>query len=797
MKSSLIIKISTVALVFTLSTSNLFLILPNKAHAQAGAASSCFVGYALALGQWALGVFHDVAGVPAAQPGQSLTGATAAGSTNSVSFNNCVLKPLGTMIVIALIRNIGASVVDWVNSGFNGSPTFVTDFAGTLTDAADQAVGKFIEGSELGWLCNDFSFQIRIVLALKYSKPFRERVTCTLSGIGDNVTNFADNNGGRGWNNWLQLTTQPANNVYGAYLIADSELARRALQGVDQKYKRIAIGGGFLDTETCDEYETPAEAQARYNQETSSLAPSNASTFDSGGFGASQQSASNEFGNSSLGGSGAETSALGDYTTSGGSSNTSAGFNSTFGNPTAASLKPLCKPGKMTTKTPGARIAAHLDSVLGQGEIQAAVAQEIDQVIAATLNQVAQQALMGVGGLLGSSKKNSSGSSYISRYRSTYYGVASSTTDTGATSPIDNYRVVDYNDASALLNDSNNKGLQDIQKLIETTVKTTAEQQKEQFDSAVNSVAPTDATVNSALSKAASQSSGSNPEGANDGITKTSNYSKGSQTANNDSNAWWEVDLGKSMSIKDVEVWKTSGGNAAKTLGTFRVLVSEDGTNPWVSPTTDGTVITQPIIVSVDRTGRYVRIEKDAKKFSCGSSGKSTCYYPLELGEVQVMTPVTNQTGATGTASSTGSTQATEQAAQTTPLTIQAPTATQPMSYLKNLAVTVPILAMPSTIIPLLEISLLSNGTPIRFDSVLGNPVVSIKNDSKTNPYSMDSVGVFPLANVTAGTSNKTSVTLAGQALSFTKGSSYQFKIVAKDATGAVISTGTVNFVVQ
>jgi len=790
---SILTKVAGSLIIFSLVASNLILAFPQKAEAQAGGASSCVAGYAAAALASLASVPQNVLGVPKSQVGDTTQNIVTGGSANALSFNNCILKPLGQAILIALIRNIGASIVDWVNSGFDGKPSFITDFGGTLLDSADQAVGQLIEGTELGFLCNDFSFQIRIALALKYSKPFKREITCTLSKIGDNVNNFVENNGGAGWDNWLQVTTQPNNNVYGAYLIADSELARRALDKVDKKYKTISFGAGFDSLETCDEYETETEAQARYVAEVSS--PTNdSSTFGSTFDASSADTGSNSFDfNSTL-----ETPA---------SSDTSASTQTTF-NTSLPSIKPQCKPGKTFIGTPGATIAHKLDSVLGQGEIQQAVAQEIDQVIAATLNQIAQQALMGIGGLLGSSRGGSTSGSYLNRYRSQYYGETQ--TNTGTQSTIDSYRVISYDESAALLNGEGSADVQEINRLVETTTAAASAQQQEQIQSTQDNSNPDQNTTNIALLKTARQSSGSNPGGANDGIRTVSNYMKGSVTANTDANAWWQVDLEKSVKVDKVRVWKVadSRNNDENTLGTFRVLTSSNGSDFSAGEWIDGAVIAQPVSVDLNKDARYVKIEKKAKSYTRSSGSRNqtttTYYHPLELAEVEVITTIKAGTVATSTNTSTGSSSSNNNS--TAPaqanITLQAPSSniTVKSGGLSTVSATIAINASKSTVVPRIELDFSLNGNPVRFDSLLVSPIIGQKVSGITTNTYVSSNASIAFEGTPAGGNNNTTLTLSGTAALAQKGAVYKLKITIRDAkgtSGAVIATETVNFVVE
>lgn len=806
----LLIKISSSLIIFSLVSSNLFLALPEKAEAQ-GAAASCTAGYVAAGLAALMAVPQNIIGVPKSQAGDTAQNAVTGGSTNAMSFNNCILKPLGQMMVISLIRNIGASIVDWVNSGFQGKPSFVTDFGGTLLNAADQAIGKFIEGTELGFLCNDFSFQIRIALALKYSKPYREEIRCTLSGIGDNVNNFVENNGGAGWNNWLQLTTEPNNNVYGAYLAADSELAQRALTATGLQDKKITIGQGFLDFETCDEYETPTEAQTRYLEETKSLNTSSSNNaFDSS---INVNTDINSFENSGFDdGSGNNSINSNTFDTSGvniPSSPSSATFDSSF----SSTATPQCKPGKMTSKTPGGVIARKLDSVLGQGEIQAAVADEIDEVIAATLNQLATMAIQGAGGLLGLSKKSSSsGSSYINRYRSQYYsgnsGSTSSgvdtaediyTVDVGASSALDDYRVSNYDEANAILNNPDDEGLQEIYDTTDDAVNDGIDGQKQQID-AINNKANlnTQQELNIALLEKTTQSSGDDGSHAVDGINDTSKYKPGTATSNQDSaNPWWEVDLGKDQKIDEVRIWKFSGKDTRYTLGTFRVIVKKENGNRWTSTSINSASTANPTKVTVGQTGRYIRIEKNAYSYSCGNTRfPQTCYHPLQLAEVKAIQFISAPTGST-TTPTTGNNNDEEETTGGGTVTIQTPSMTQTVLAGKDAVLGVAVNAPQNTTIPSVEVRITSNGNPANFSNVFLNANLGINVSGKTGNVSIGNVPAVKLTNLAAGKSYNTSLVFSGKIRDDQKGARYEITITAQDKDGDPISTGTLDFVVE
>jgi hypothetical protein len=240
------------------------LLRPQKAEAQTACVAAVAAILTTMLGASVAGV---ITGIPVHDLGTHSATGMGAGFQYGEFFTGCILKPIAIAMARSMVRNISNSIINWINSDFEGRPGFVTDINSLLADSADQAIGGFIYGSELGFLCQPFSARIRLTLATKYSKPFREQVRCTLTDIAGNVSNFANNNGGAGWNRWLSITTEPQNNVYGAYIVAESELAKRVQNSLGLKKDELARGNGFLDRKVCDERatdkETTEEVRAR------------------------------------------------------------------------------------------------------------------------------------------------------------------------------------------------------------------------------------------------------------------------------------------------------------------------------------------------------------------------------------------------------------------------------------------------------------------------------------------------------------------------------------------------------
>ncbi len=179
-----------------------------------------------------------------------------------------ILDGLATTLARMILQQMTTSVVNWINSGFHGSPSFVTDPKGFFLDVGDQVTGAFLSkyGGPLTQLCSPFSYDIRVALALDRVQTSQSRYKCTLSSIINNSANAvktATVNGKSingfmkgdfsqgGWPAFITMTTQPQNNIYGAYLQADSDLQARISAKQTTINLDLTRGGGFMSFPSC------------------------------------------------------------------------------------------------------------------------------------------------------------------------------------------------------------------------------------------------------------------------------------------------------------------------------------------------------------------------------------------------------------------------------------------------------------------------------------------------------------------------------------------------------------------
>jgi hypothetical protein len=188
--------------------------------------------------------------------------AITAGATTNLFVKENLLDGIAWAVAKQMVSNITRSLINWINSGFQGSPSFVTDFKQMLIDSLDQVAGEYIKSlGGLGeFICSPFQLDVQAALSINYAQARSgtpsgpDQNLCTLTGIGSNIENFlagtADN-----WGQWLQVTQNPQNTPYGAYLEAEASLNVRLRNEAGQQIEVASWGDGFLSKKVCQAVE--------------------------------------------------------------------------------------------------------------------------------------------------------------------------------------------------------------------------------------------------------------------------------------------------------------------------------------------------------------------------------------------------------------------------------------------------------------------------------------------------------------------------------------------------------------
>lgn len=159
-----------------------------------------------------------------------------------------------------LLWNIGKTIIDlmsdsvvrWVNSGYKGGPSFVTDPRVFFTDIADSIGGTIINDVGAGAVCSPFKLQIQgsirnTITGLKTKPGDTLKNRCTFSAALGNIQNFIQGDFSQGgWNSWFTLTQNRQNNPYGAYVETDTELNVRIGNSQDLAKLEMNWSDGFL-----------------------------------------------------------------------------------------------------------------------------------------------------------------------------------------------------------------------------------------------------------------------------------------------------------------------------------------------------------------------------------------------------------------------------------------------------------------------------------------------------------------------------------------------------------------------
>ncbi|HVS79678.1 MAG TPA: hypothetical protein VHF05_01740 [Candidatus Paceibacterota bacterium] len=176
-------------------------------------------------------------------------------------------------IAKVIIQQMTASVVDWINNGFNGNPAFVQNPQQYFTNIGDAIAGNFIlNDPSLNFLCSSFGPQLRIGLNNQRMLPFQNSITCTLTNVIQNIDAFTQNFNNGGWLAWNTMVTEPQNNPYGAYLMLTNEYTRRRDQIENSQKLQLDWGKGFLSfTDANGVIQTPGSViETQLNQHLSS-----------------------------------------------------------------------------------------------------------------------------------------------------------------------------------------------------------------------------------------------------------------------------------------------------------------------------------------------------------------------------------------------------------------------------------------------------------------------------------------------------------------------------------------------
>ncbi len=192
------------------------------------------------------------------QVATAASSALTATGVNSLTAKEYGFDSIAYLAAQTAIHSIVRSTINWINSGFEGSPAFATDLKQNLRRVADSKAQGFLTE-----LLNDSAvhtpFMDKLITnagAAYYLYSSRDavkaRLQSTLDEHSPNSKAFlaGDFNQG-GWNAWFSAFENPANNPYGAQMIASQLLAEEISSGVETRVTELAWGNGWGSFRDC------------------------------------------------------------------------------------------------------------------------------------------------------------------------------------------------------------------------------------------------------------------------------------------------------------------------------------------------------------------------------------------------------------------------------------------------------------------------------------------------------------------------------------------------------------------
>lgn len=189
--------------------------------------------------------------------------AVSAWADTYIQSKEAYLDGIAWVMAKAILSNMARSIVNWINTGFEGSPSFVQDMRGFLLTTADEVLGQYLlDMDELAFLCDPFRLDVRIALATVLDQTRDNTApSCTLTGALANIESFmAGNFSDGGWDAWLSITTQPETyTAYGQFLTSERLAKAKAEEAKINQKAELSYGGGFLSSKICELIEGESE----------------------------------------------------------------------------------------------------------------------------------------------------------------------------------------------------------------------------------------------------------------------------------------------------------------------------------------------------------------------------------------------------------------------------------------------------------------------------------------------------------------------------------------------------------
>ena len=160
-----------------------------------------------------------------------------------------------------VIAQMTQSIINWINGGFHGSPTFLENPESFFKDIVKYEIRTMVD--QLGYDLRRFPFGQAWALNTigAYKSTLENNAAHSLSGVMNQqqIANYMDFNVG-GWDSFFLKTQYPQNNYIGFQMMANESLSAQlagAIQpAAEQVQSLLQQGQGFLSPEKCMDEDT-------------------------------------------------------------------------------------------------------------------------------------------------------------------------------------------------------------------------------------------------------------------------------------------------------------------------------------------------------------------------------------------------------------------------------------------------------------------------------------------------------------------------------------------------------------
>lgn len=170
--------------------------------------------------------------------------------------NNC-LNGLAYRIAKYALAKLTKQTVNWINSGFNGDSFFIKDQYSYMHSLQNQQVNSIL--GPIGLYANrknypygrDFARSYLEAQKSSYENNARSNLSSYFKKYMTPAQYSSNFIGGGGWNGWLGLTQNPANNPLGFGMMTSQQIADRAALETQRATNELNWGDGFLSQKKC------------------------------------------------------------------------------------------------------------------------------------------------------------------------------------------------------------------------------------------------------------------------------------------------------------------------------------------------------------------------------------------------------------------------------------------------------------------------------------------------------------------------------------------------------------------